>query len=179
MPTQAYISLSDAKLLDAQAGLESGIGAVLAALAGINSISGPGMLDFESCQSLEKLVVDNEICGMALRLVEGIEPRSDFPAAPLMEELLREHHLLIADHTRRHLRDEISFPGPTIDRANRARWMDEGGRTIGERAHIEVERLLEAYTPSPVDADTRRELIGLMEAEAGRYGMDGLPERSE
>ena len=36
MPTQAYISLSDAKQLDAQAGLESGIGATLAALSGIN-----------------------------------------------------------------------------------------------------------------------------------------------
>jgi trimethylamine--corrinoid protein Co-methyltransferase len=34
LPTQAYISLSDAKELDAQAGLESGIGAVLAALRG-------------------------------------------------------------------------------------------------------------------------------------------------
>ena len=42
LPTQAYIALSDAKQLDAQAGLETGIGATLAALSGINSISGPG-----------------------------------------------------------------------------------------------------------------------------------------
>ena len=62
MPTQSYIALSDAKQLDAQAGLEAGMGALMAALSGINSISGPGMLDFESCLSLEKLVVDNEIC---------------------------------------------------------------------------------------------------------------------
>ena len=89
------------------------------------------MLDFESCHSLEKLVVDNEICGMAQRLVRGIEPRDDFPARPLFEELLREKHLLIAKHTRRHLRDEIAFPGPVIDRANQARWPDEGGLTLG------------------------------------------------
>ncbi|MCS7316168.1 MAG: trimethylamine methyltransferase family protein, partial [Bryobacteraceae bacterium] len=74
MPTQGYVALSDAKQLDAQAGLESGMGAVLATLAGINSVSGPGMLDFESCQSLEKLVLDNEICGMCYRLGRGIEP---------------------------------------------------------------------------------------------------------
>ncbi len=48
LPTQAYIGLSDAKQLDAQAGLESSMGATLAALCGINSVSGPGMLDFES-----------------------------------------------------------------------------------------------------------------------------------
>ncbi|MBW2278869.1 MAG: trimethylamine methyltransferase family protein, partial [Deltaproteobacteria bacterium] len=72
MPTQAYISLSDAKQLDSQAGLETGVGATLAALSGINNISGPGMLDFESCHSLEKLVLDNEICGMMHRLLRGI-----------------------------------------------------------------------------------------------------------
>ena len=90
LPTQAYMGLSDAKLLDAQAGLETANGATLAALAGINSVSGPGMLDFESCQSLEKLVVDNEICGMTYRLLEGIQPREDFPSIPIFEELLRD-----------------------------------------------------------------------------------------
>ena len=60
LPTQAYIGLSDAKLLDAQAGLETSNGAILASLAGINNISGPGMLDFESCTSLEKLVLDKK-----------------------------------------------------------------------------------------------------------------------
>ena len=97
------------------------MGATLAALSGINSISGPGMLDFESCQSLEKLVLDNEICAMTQRLIRGIEPREDFPAAPIFEELLREKHLLIADHTRRHLREEIVFPGPVVNRANLSR----------------------------------------------------------
>ena len=72
LPTQAYIGLSGSKQLDAQAGLESSSGAVLAALSGINSVSGPGMLDFESCLSLEKLLLDDQACGMALRLVEGV-----------------------------------------------------------------------------------------------------------
>jgi trimethylamine---corrinoid protein Co-methyltransferase len=177
LPTQAYISLSDAKRLDAQAGLESGMGAVLAALAGINSISGPGMLDFESCHSLEKLVLDDAICGMALRLVRGIEPRDDFPALPLFEELLREGHLLIADHTRRHLRSEIAFPGPVIDRANRARWQEEGGHSLRERAQGEVERRIASYRPSRLPRESAQELVRLLEAEARRVGMDALPAR--
>ena len=81
MPTQGYIALSDAKQLDAQAGLETGMGALLAALSGINSISGPGMLDFESCLSLEKLVVDNEICGMTHRLLRRHRAARGFPVA--------------------------------------------------------------------------------------------------
>lgn len=176
LPTQAYISLSDAKQLDAQAGLETSMGATLAALSGINSVSGPGMLDFESCQSLEKLVVDNEICGMTGRLLRGIEPKDDFPARPIFEELLREKHLLIAKHTRKHLRAEVSFPGAVIDRANQARWLEEGGLTIGERARREVSRLIEAYQPSRLGDDVKRELTRLMRAEARRRGLDALPE---
>ena len=178
LPTQGYISLSDAKLLDAQAGLETGMGATLAALAGINSVSGPGMLDFESCISLEKLVLDNEICAMTRRLVAGVQPREDFPAAPLLEELIREKHLLIADHTLRHLRDEISFPGPLIDRSNRSRWEADGSRTLGERARGEVERIVASSEPSPLPDTMRSDLHDLMSAEAGRWGMDRLPDQS-
>lgn len=177
LPTQAYISLSDAKQLDAQAGLESGIGATLAALSGINNISGPGMLDFESCQSLEKLVVDNEICGMTFRLIEGIEPKEDFPALPIFEELLKERHLLIADHTRRYLKKEHFFPGPVIDRANRGRWQERGALTLGQRAHHEVEKYLKNYTPSGIPETIKNELVKLMENEARRYGQEKLPER--
>ncbi len=105
LPTQGYIALSDAKQLDSQAGLETAMGALLAALSGINSISGPGMLDFESCQSLEKLVVDNEICGMTYRLLQGIEPREDFPALPIFQELL-------AREAPAHLRSHPPLPAP-------------------------------------------------------------------
>ncbi len=176
IPTQGYISLSDAKQLDAQAGLESGMGAVLATLSGINNISGPGMLDFESCQSLEKLVLDNEICGMALRLIKGIEPKEDFPSLPRFQELLREQHLLISEHTRRYLHEEFYFPGPVIDRANRARWQEEGGLALLERAHSEVEKLIKDYEPSRLPDSTKKELIKLMKLEAHRYGMESLPE---
>jgi trimethylamine--corrinoid protein Co-methyltransferase len=179
MPTQSYIALSDAKQLDAQAGLETGMGALLAALSGINSISGPGMLDFESSLSLEKLVVDNEICGMTYRLLRGIEPREDFPALPLFLELRREKSLLIADHTRRHLREEITFPGPVIDRANLARWVEGGKLTLRERAAREVSRLLEQYTPSRLPEETKFELTRLMLHEAQRHGMDALPAADE
>jgi trimethylamine--corrinoid protein Co-methyltransferase len=179
MPTQSYIALSDAKQLDAQAGLEAGMGALLAALSGINSISGPGMLDFESCLSLEKLVVDNEICGMTYRLLRGIEPREDFPSLPLFQELRRQKSLLIADHTRRHLREEITFPGPVIDRANLSRWLEGGRLTLRARAAREVSRLLEQYKPSRLPEETKFELTRLMQHEAQRHGMDALPTADE
>jgi len=176
LPTQAYIGLSDAKQLDAQAGLESSMGATLAGLAGINNISGPGMLDFESCFSLEKLVLDNEICGMVFRMIEGIGSREDFPSLPIFKEFLEEQHLLIADHTRKFLKDEIYFPKPVIDRANRSRWQEEGSLTLKERAHNLVEKNVAAYQPVKLSRDIQSELAELMTVEARRFGMDTLPE---
>lgn len=175
MPTQAYISLSDAKQMDAQAGLESSMGATLAALSGINNVAGPGMLDFENCQSLEKLVLDNEICGMVLRMTKGIEPKEDFPARSRIEELLKEKHLLISEHTRRYLKEEFYLPGSIIDRAQRTRWQDEGGLTLLQRAQREVAELIHEYVPSRLSDITKKELTKLMKNEARRYGMDNLP----
>jgi trimethylamine--corrinoid protein Co-methyltransferase len=179
IPTQTYTAMSDAKRLDAQAGLETAMGATLGALAGTNNISGPGILDFINCQSLEKLVVDNEICGMTFRMLEGIRPRDDFPALPIFQELLRDKHLIIADHTRRHLRDEIRFPGPIIDRANQARWQDEGGLTLSERASAEVEHLIQQHEPTRLDDGKKAQLIERMEAAARAAGMDTLPSREK
>jgi len=177
MPTQAYTGFSDAKQLDAQAGFETSMGATLAALSGINSVSGPGMLDFITCMSLEKLVLDDEICRQTQRLVRGIEPREDFPSTPIFEELIREKHLLIADHTRRHLKDEITFPGPVVDRANSSRWLEEGGLSLHERAAKEVESLIATWEPSCLSNEAKTEMARLMTAEAKRAGMDSLPGR--
>jgi trimethylamine--corrinoid protein Co-methyltransferase len=175
LPTQGYIALSDAKALDAQAGLETGMGALLAGLSGINSVSGPGMLDFESCQSLEKLVLDDEICAMVARLRRGIEPRDDFPARPLFEELLRDQHLLIAAHTRKHRREQIHLSSPVIERAPLGRWREEGEKTLGQRASREVERLVGAWTPSRLPDESKRALRERMGHAARAAGMAELP----
>jgi trimethylamine:corrinoid methyltransferase-like protein len=86
-----------------------------------------------------------------------------------------EKHLLISDHTRKHLRDEHYFPGIAIDRANRSRWHEEGSRTLRGRAHAEVEKLLAEYEPSPLSDDLKSDLTKLMQAEASRHGLDTLP----
>jgi trimethylamine--corrinoid protein Co-methyltransferase len=169
LPTQAYIGMSDSKFLDGQAGFESGTGMYLAGLAGINSVSGPGMLYFESCQSLEKLVFDAEICAMTRRLVAPMEPREDFPAGDLFDQLLREHTLLTADHTLKYFRQEHYIPGPVIDRTQ-LREGDPQGPDLRRRAHAEVERHLHRYEPpQALSTEQRRDVEGVMAAAAGDF----------
>ncbi len=72
LPTHGYLVATDSKFVDAQAGAESARSAMLGALAGINMISGAGMLESLACFSVEKLVIDAESIASAQRLVRGI-----------------------------------------------------------------------------------------------------------
>lgn len=178
LPTHAYMALSDAKTIDAQAGLESGIGAVLAALSGINVISGPGMLDFESCQSLEKLLVDHEICQMAYRLIEGIAQRDEPLALDLFAEITPNSQFLTLEHTRRWYREEHLFLR-LIDRTTYGDWVRAGKKRLAEKAHEEVEKLLREAEPCLQDETKLAELQKIMLREAKRFGLTSLPDLHE
>jgi trimethylamine--corrinoid protein Co-methyltransferase len=175
LPTHAYMGMADAKVVDWQTGMESGLGTVLAALAGVNLVAGAGMLDFESCQSLEKLVLDDEVCGMALRLVRGISHDSAGEAVELIRQVVQLGSFLGHRHTREHFRRELHLAGPLIDRETFEAWQAGGERVALERARDQVRQIVARGNPAPVSAELRRELDGLIGAEARRLGIDSLP----
>ncbi len=151
LPTQAYMALSDSKFLDAQAGAESFGSALLAAQAGINSVSGPGMLDYVLVFSLPKLVFDNEICGQALHLTRELQIVDDLPTLPLVQAQLAQSHLITAKHTLANWEQHLYLPGPIFDRKNRDSWQRVGAKTLWQRAVEEVESRLAAYKPIETD----------------------------
>ena len=177
LPTHAYLGMSDAKIVDAQCGFESGIGAVLGALAGINMISGPGMLDFESCFSLEKLAVDAEIVGMAKRLVSGMVERETPLALDIIRQVGHAGNFLTTRHTRRWFREELFIPSPVVDRDFRRNWETKGSLDVTERAHRRVEETIAAYEPKELPAAIARELEAITTRAAQAVGMDRLPDR--
>jgi trimethylamine--corrinoid protein Co-methyltransferase len=151
LPTQSYMALSDGKFLDAQAGAETFGSALLAALAGVNSVSGPGMLDYVLTFSLPKLVYDDDLCGQALHFVREIAPLDDLPAIDLAREVIAEGHLITAAHTMAHWPGELYLPSPVTDRDSRENWAKAGGKDLQQRATAEVERRLAAYDPPETD----------------------------
>ena len=163
LPSQAYMGLSDAKHNDPQAGAESGIGMFLAALAGINSVSGPGMLDYVNCFSLEKLVFDDELAAHAHRFARPVEEKDDLPTGGLIDELLDENHLLTAEHTLEHWPEELYLPGPMVDRTNWDQWEMQGSKDHRARAAEVIDGLLDDYEVEPIDAALDAEIRTLFE----------------
>jgi trimethylamine--corrinoid protein Co-methyltransferase len=174
MPTHAYLGMSDAKIVDAQCGLES-TSAFMAALAGANMVSGAGMMDFESCLSCEKLVIDAEIISMAKRLIAGIDGRQTPIALEIMQELGHKADYLSPPHTRKWFRKELYIPSEVIDRDTLEAWERKGSKSTWERAQDRVNTLLKEYTPPPMSNDVKVELRNITTATARKFGMDELP----
>ena len=179
LPTHAYLGMSDAKIVDAQCGFESGIGATLGALAGVNMMSGPGMLNFESCFSLEKLVIDAEIVGMAKRLVAGVAERESPLAVDLIRQVGHAGSFLTTEHTRRWFREELFIPSPVVDRDFRSTWGAKGGLDVVQRAHERVESLIAVCQPRDLPADVVAELEAITLRAAQAAGLDRLPMRDD
>jgi trimethylamine--corrinoid protein Co-methyltransferase len=176
LPTNAYLGLSDAKIVDAQCGLEASGGILLAALIGVNMVSSPGMLDFESCQSFEKMVIDAEIIGMARRLIAGVEARESPIALTLMREMGHRADYLSQKHTHRWFKKELYAPSEVIDRASVDEWERNGAKSAFERASDRVESLVASYEPVAVSDEVRTELNNITLNAAKRFGMDKLPD---
>ncbi len=169
LPSQAYMALSDGKELDAQAGGESFSSALLAALAGVNSVAGPGMLDFVLTFSLPKLVFDNEVCGQALHFCREIRPLDDLPAGHLVEHLMNDGHLITAAQTLEHWPSELYLTDPVIDRTTRDTGEKSSGPDLLARACEQVETRLANYRPidtdPAVDAAMRELILSGMESQ--------------
>ncbi|MHA1730011.1 MAG: trimethylamine methyltransferase family protein [Promethearchaeota archaeon] len=158
IPTQAYMSLSDSKIPDAQAGFEAGMGALLAGLAGVNMVSGPGMLDFESTQSIEKLIIDNEIVGMVKRLLRGVEDRGEPFASEILKDYDEKEELISHPTTLKYFRKELFFPSAIIDRQTRGLWKTSGSKSARKRAQEMSIKLRDKPSVHPISDILSKEL---------------------
>jgi trimethylamine--corrinoid protein Co-methyltransferase len=175
LPTHCYLAASDGKLVDAQAGLESGMTALVGALAGVNMISGAGMIDFLVCQSAEKLVIDAEAIAMAQRLLRGIAtPTETLATAMFAQTGLKGEFLKIKD-TRRLFPTEQHLPSKVIDRGSMRVWQESGSVDAFGRAKQRVSDLLVAFQRPKLSPEIERELIALVRREAQAAGMAELP----
>ena len=165
LPTHAYLGMSDAKILDTQAGMESGMGALLAGIKGVNMISGAGMIDFETTQSIQKVVIDNQLCGMIYKFNKGIIQRDEPIAKNLLIDLEKKSHLLSHDHTLKWFREEHFIPNKIIDRSTNEEWVKNGRKTTAQRAKEEVDKLLTKYPGISLEEDKISSLIDIMSFE--------------
>ena len=170
LPTHGYLVATDGRQIDAQAGMESSASAIVGALAGINMISGAGMLDFLACHSIEKLVIDAESIASAQRLVAGVEARGEQLALGMFAQTGLRGDFLKLKETRALFRQEQHFPSSIIDRGG-----DPNPPDILSRARQRVDELLESYQPPEINPEVIKSLLGIAARHARDAGLGQLP----
>ena len=176
LPTHAYLGVTESKLLDMQAGLESGMGALVGALSAINMISGSGMIDSLLCQSPEKLVIDAEGIAMAKRMLDGMKIHTETLATGFYEGVnFKGGDFLKQKITMKLFREEQHLPSKVIDRDSMRGWKESGSMDTFTRARIRVQEILASYNRPDLDPVKVHALHTYVFDLAKQAGMDKLP----
>jgi trimethylamine--corrinoid protein Co-methyltransferase len=161
LPLYNSAGMTDAKTPDIQAGFEKGMSAVLAALAGSNFIHhAAGMLENMNIVAAQQFVIDNDILGMAMRVVQGIQVNDETLALDVIDEVGPGGHYLMAEHTLRHMRSEFYYPSAVVDRQGWDMWQQDGGRDAVERAREIARDILANHRPQPLDPEVEKWIRG-------------------
>ena len=122
-------------------------GITLAAMGGGNYIHHAiGMVTNMSAASLEQAVIDDEIVGIAMRVLRGLEVTEETMAVEAIHRVGPGGHYLMDAHTMQFMRSEFLYPA-VADRQNRAAWEGGGKRDTRVRAIARVEKLLREHEP--------------------------------
>jgi len=175
LPTHMYLGLSDTKVVDAQAGFESATGIMLGALAGINVISGPGMLDLENCLSYEKLVIDDTICATAERLIRGVDVNDETLAIDVIKRVGAGGHFLADKHTVEWFKKELFIPSELVDRQDLKLWKEHGSKDTFKRAKEIARQIIRDHKPEPLPPDIEKDLDNVTRKIMKAHDVDKLP----
>ena len=174
MPSAVFFPMTDAKLPDAQASYERHLQALLCAKAGINHIMALGGLENEGAFSPEQMVIDNEVCGMIGKVLEGIQVDEERLAIELIKEVGPiPGNYLGKEHTRRHWKEDYFIPQVSVREGYDA-WIAGGKKGVLERASEIAHRVMENHQPKPLPVEVDRELDKILKAvEAEKLGNKG------
>jgi len=145
LPAGVNVGISDAKLPDAQAGMEKAATMLVGAIAGADMFGAMGIAGMDQGFSLPQLIIDDEIIAYVKRIMRGMSIDEDAIAAEVIERVGIGGNFLTDDHTLAHWKDEV-WRTTLCDRDLWEPWRAAGGKTMHERA---MDRMLQiASQPS-------------------------------
>lgn len=166
LPSRGGGALTDASSPDAQAGFESMFSLLTALSSDIDLIiHAAGILSSFMAFSYEKLVLDDEMCGMVRRFRRGMTVDEETLAYEVIVKVGPGGNFLLEDDTLERCRTEHWHPAFS-DRSGLEAWMADGRRDALARANSRWRQLLEAHEDPPLDATTLRQLQAFVDEHA-------------
>ena len=158
LPIYSTSGVTDSKIPDVQAGYEKATTALLCALAGSNYVHDcAGLIERGMTVSFAQYVIDNEINGMVMRAVRGIDVNTESLAVDVINKVGPAGNYIAEQHTLKYMRSEFFLP-QVSDRQTYHRWKEQGEKDGWQRANEIAEKILANHKPTPIPAEIERQL---------------------
>ena len=152
IPIRSVGGTTEAKRPDFQAGIER-MGTLLpAVLAGVNLITCAGTLDGTMLEDHAMLLLDDEVCGFALRTARGIEVNDETLVIDLIKKVGYSGNYMAEGHTASRFRDELFIPS-LLSRELYDTWEKEGRKLALDNAREQARKIIEQHEPRQLPAD--------------------------
>ena len=160
LPSGAASSMSDAKAVDAQMGLEKAMSSLGVGLAGCNMVyESSGMMASLLGASFEAMLIDDEMLSQVYRVLRGIEVNEEtLGFAAIEEAVFGEGHFLGGQHTIEAMQRDYFWPSALSDRQAPAVWEEDGAKDMWQRANSRVREILQEHTPVYIAADVDQKI---------------------
>lgn len=140
LPTKMPANLRDGKVLDAQAGFETGMGGLAGALSCDFIVS--MQLDMDLMVDFADMIYSDECMQILQRMARPLSFDDETLAYDNMEEVGPGNTFLETDHTFEHFKDEIWMPR-YMERGTWENWEANGSRDIRDICAEKVKDMLE------------------------------------
>jgi trimethylamine--corrinoid protein Co-methyltransferase len=157
-PTYVNVGLTDAKLPDAQAGMEKAATLLLGVLAGADTFGHCGICGTDHAGSLLWLAFDDELMSYIKRMARGFAVDAEHLATDVVHSVGPAGNFLAEEHTVRHFREELWLPASVWTRQPYDLWQSEGATSFADRLRGRVSDLLASRQPPPLDEALSREI---------------------
>jgi trimethylamine---corrinoid protein Co-methyltransferase len=150
LPNWGYAGTTDAQMIDAQAGMEAAELTLLSLTVGSNLNHDLGYLDFGMTGSLELVVLTDEFLALNRKIFAGVEVTPETLAVDVVRDVGPGGDFLAHRHTAKNVR-RAQWRPTIINRQGHARWQEEGGLDLKEKARLKALKLLAEHRPAPLD----------------------------
>lgn len=166
LPFMGTAGASDAKQVDAQAGVEAAVQVLASALSGPSLVHDIGFLDCADIGSLSYLVLADEVIGMVTRFMRGIQVSRETIMMDLIEKVGPGGTFINQPESASLCRREAWVPS-IFDRNSYSLWSSAGRPTVEETLSKKVKKILDSHNPTPLPSGVEKMLSEiLVEAEA-------------
>ncbi len=159
VPSGVASSMSDAKAVDAQMGLEKSLSALACGLSGANMVyESSGMMASLLGASFEAFLIDNEMLSHVYRMVRGVEVTESTLAFETMKNvILGAGHFIGEPETMASMERDYFYPSLS-DRVEPTTWATDGASDIWTTANARAKSVLADHKPDYIDPPLDRKI---------------------